>query len=287
MQGAELVAAEVGGLVSLPEVATRILQVADDPASTAEDVGRVILQDAALVARLLRAANSPALGMRGQVDTVSRAVVVLGVRQVRDLALGLCATRSFAGIPTALMDVDAFWHHSLLAALCARQLAQRVPRLRAESVFVAGLLHDVGQLLLCRARPQQEQAALLMTVDAPGEPDLHACEREVLGYDHADVGAALAQLWGLPVHLVECIGFHHRPQDAVAAPLEVSVVHVANSLAVLAEVGSSDWLDAPPVHSLAWQRTGLTPAGCLDIPPLALEGLADAKRLFGLHDGQK
>lgn len=283
MQGAELVAAEVGGLVSLPEVATRILQVADDPASTAEDVARVILQDAALVARLLRAANSPALGMRGQVDTVSRAVVVLGVRQVRDLALGLCATRSFDGIPTALMDVDAFWHHSLLTALCASHLAQRVPRLRAESVFIAGLLHDVGQLLLCRARPQQEQAALLMTVDAPGEPDLHVCERELLGFDHADVGGALAQLWGLPVHLVECLAFHHRPQNAVAAPLEVAVVHVANSLAVLAEVGSGDWLDAPPVQAVAWQRTGLTAAGCLDIPPLALGDLADAKRLFGLQ----
>ena len=283
MHGAELVAAEVGGLVSLPEVATRILQVAEDPASTAEDVGRVILQDAALVARLLRAANSPALGLRGQVDTVSRAVVVLGVRQVRDLALGLCATRSFDGIPTALMDVDAFWHHSLLAALCSRHLAQRVPRLRAESVFVAGLLHDVGQLLLCRARPQQEQAALLMTVDAPGEPDLHVCERELLGFDHADVGGALAQLWGLPAHLAECIACHHRPAAATVAPLEVAVVHLANSLAVLAEVGSGDWLDAPAVAEVAWQRTGLTPAGCLDIPGLALAELADAKRAFGLQ----
>lgn len=283
MQGAELVAAEVGGLVSLPEVATRILQVTDDPASTAEDVGRVILQDAALVARLLRAANSPALGLRGQVDTVSRAVVVLGVRQVRDLALGLCATRSFNGIPIGLMDVDAFWHHSLLAALCARHLARRVPRMRVESVFVAGLLHDVGQLLLCRARPQQEQAALLMTVDAPGEPDLHDCERELLGFDHADVGGALARLWGLPVHLAESIACHHHPENAVAAPLEVAVVHLANSLAVLAEVGSGDWLDAPPVQAVAWQRTGLTAAGCLDIPPLALAELAEAKRLFGLQ----
>src|SRR5262249_31569745 len=161
-----------------------------------------------LTARLLTLANSAMFGLSRQVDTVGRAIAVLGTRQVRDLTLGLSAVRSFAGIPNELVSMQSFWHHSVLCAVTARQLAGEGRGGRPDSSFVAGLLHDVGQLVLFNKLPRESHAALLMSIDEPNEPDLHLCERALLGFDHAAVGGALARSWHLPAALTECIEFH-------------------------------------------------------------------------------
>jgi putative nucleotidyltransferase with HDIG domain len=274
--------ADVAGLVSLPEVVVRINALVDDPKSSAEDIGRAIQQDPNLTARVLKLANSAMFGMQRQVDTVARAVAVLGTRQVRDLTLGLAAARAFDGIPNSLVSMGSFWHHSVLAAVCARLVAAEVPRGRPDSAFVAGLLHDVGQLVMFNKVPEQAHQALLMTIDEPGEPDLHVCERQLIGFDHADVGGALARRWGLPVALQECIEFHHRPDRAEQFPLDVAVVHVANTLAVLAELESDDYRDAVEVQPIAWERTKLDPAQALALLPAARAAVDDAKSLFQL-----
>jgi putative nucleotidyltransferase with HDIG domain len=241
-----------------------------------------VQQDPSLTARLLKLANSAMFGMQRQVDTVSRAVAVLGTRQVRDLTLGLAAARAFEGIPNSLVSMGSFWHHSVMAAVCAKLVAAEVPRGRPDSAFVAGLLHDVGQLVMFNKLPEQAHRALLMTIDEPGEPDLHVCERQLLGFDHADVGGALARRWGLPVALQECIEFHHRPELARQHPLDVAVVHVANSLAVLAELESDDFGDAVEIHPVAWELTRLSRARALELLPEARSAVEDAKTLFQL-----
>lgn len=278
----ELIVRDVGGLVSLPEVVIRINELVDDPDSSAEDIGRAVSQDAGLTAQLLRLANSAMFGMSRQVETVGRAVAVLGTRQVRDLTLGITAARAFTGIPNDLVSMGSFWHHSVLAAVAARHVAEHSRRGRPESAFVGGLLHDVGQLVLFKTRPTESREALLMTIDAPGEPDLHLCERAILGFDHAAVGGALARKWKLPVSLQECIEFHHEPDRAVHHPVDVSVVHIANSLAVLTEIESDDFLDAPEIHPLAWELTGLDRPTLLGLMPTIRDGVEDAKALFQL-----
>jgi putative nucleotidyltransferase with HDIG domain len=273
---------DVAGLVSLPEVVVRIDALVDDPASSAEDIGRTVQQDPALTARMLRLANSAMFGMQRQVDTVARAVAVLGTRQVRDLTLGLAAARAFDGIPNRLVSMGSFWHHSVLAAIAARLVASASPRGKPEAAFVGGLLHDVGQLVMFNKLPEQSRLALLMTIDAPGEPDLHVCEREVVGFDHAAVGGALARRWRLPASLQECIEFHHEPGRARAHPLDVAVVHVANSLAVLAEIESDDYADAPEIQGIAWELTRLDRARALEFVPQARAAVDDVTSLFQL-----
>jgi putative nucleotidyltransferase with HDIG domain len=282
MNTPEDVVREVASLVSLPEVAVRINSMAEDPKSTAEDLGRLIMQDAALTGRLLRVANSAAFGQARQVETISRAVVVLGTRQVRDIAMTLYAARAFDGIPNRLVSVESFWHHSVLCAIAARLTASAVPRAKPETSFIAGLLHDIGQLVLFHQRANEEKEALLLAVDGPGEPDLHLCEKELLGFDHAAVGGALAREWKLPTRLQECIEFHHQPERAVEFPLDVAIVHMANSFAVLAEIESTDLADAPPIATMAWEVTGLD-RGL--VPQIAAEARAAAdevKKLFQL-----
>jgi HD-like signal output (HDOD) protein len=243
----EALVATITNLATLPEVALRIARMVDDPKSSAADIGREIANDAALTGRLLRIANSPAFGQHGKIATISRAITVLGVRQVRDLTVGLTAIRTFDGIGNELITMESFWRHSVLCAVAAGQIASRRNGGRGESPFVAGLLHDIGQLVLFSRAPQRAREALLMTVDAADDLALYACERQVLGFDHGAVGVALAKNWGLPLSLQECIEFHHEPGRAQAHPLDAATIHIANSVAVLAEIGSQDPLDAPPL----------------------------------------
>jgi HD-like signal output (HDOD) protein len=251
--------ADIDSLATLPEVALRIARMVDDPKSSATDIGREISNDAALTSRLLRVANSPAFGQNGKIATISRAITVLGVRQVRDLTVGLTAIRTFDGIGNELVTMESFWRHSVLCAVAASQIAARRNGSRGESPFIAGLLHDIGQLVLFSRAPKLEREALLMTIDAVDDLALYACERQVLGFDHGAVGVALAQNWGLPQSLQECIQFHHEPTLAQAHHVEVATIHIANSVAVLAEIGSDDPLDAPPLAPEAYRAAKCNP----------------------------
>jgi putative nucleotidyltransferase with HDIG domain len=278
MATAEELVAGVTDLVTLPEVALRVNQMVDDPRVSADAIGRAIAQDAALTARVLRAANSPLFGMTRQIDSIGRAVTVLGAGQVRDLTLGLSAARAFDGIPNDLVSMSAFWDHSLMCAVAARLLAAQAGR--GEAVFVAGLLHDIGRLVLFRRVPEASRQAVLMSVDEPGEPPMHLCERALIGTDHAEIGAALARQWRLPPMLRECLEFHHEPSRACDHPREVALVHIANSIAAMAEIGSVDPRDAPPIEPQAWQVAGVTPAITGRLVAEVREQAAQARAFF-------
>jgi HD-like signal output (HDOD) protein len=262
---AEGLVASIKDLVTLPEVALRIAGMVDDPTSSAADIGREISLDAALTARLLRVANSPAFGQHGKIATISRAITVLGVRQVRDLTVGLTAIRTFNGIGNELITMESFWRHSVLCAVAAGQIAARRERGRGDTPFVAGLLHDIGQLVLFSRAPEPARAALLKSVDSAEDRGLYLCERDVMGFDHAAVGLALAKNWALPRSLQECIEFHHQPELAQEYPLEVATVHIANSVAVLAEIDSSDLGDAPAISAAALRAVKLDLEAVRDI----------------------
>jgi putative nucleotidyltransferase with HDIG domain len=258
--------AEIKDLVTLPEVAMRIARMVNDPNSSAADIGREISNDPALTARLLRIANSPAFGQDGKIATISRAITLLGVRQVRDLTVGLTAIRTFDGIGNELVTMASFWRHSILCAVAAGHVAERRAGARGgDSPFVAGLLHDIGQLVLFSRVPELARRALLMSVDAVDDLGLYLCERSVLGFDHGAVGAALAQNWGLPLSLQECIEFHHEPERARAHPIEVATVHIANSIAVLAEIDSRYLGDAAAISAAALRAVKLDSAGVMEI----------------------
>ena len=263
----------------LPEVALRISGMADDPSSSAADIGREISKDAALTARVLRVANSPAFGQHGKIGTISRAITVLGVRQVRDLTVGLTAIRTFDGIANELVTMEAFWRHSVLCALAAGHIAARRRVGRNDALFVAGLLHDVGQLVLFNRVPELARQALRMSADAIGGEDLHLCERRLMGFDHAAVGVALARNWGLPRSLQECIEFHHEPDRAQEYPLEVAIVHIADSVAILAEIGSIHLSDAPPISAAALRAAQLDSA---DLAQAVLQTRASAAEMLPL-----
>lgn len=253
----EALVADVRGLISLPEIAIQINRMVDDPQSSANDIGELISRDPSLTARLLRIANSPFFGLSTKVATVNRAVTLIGTKQLRDLVIATSAVGSFKNIPNQLVSMDDFWYHSLYCALAARTLGQRRLLPHADSLFVAGLLHDIGQLVIFHRLPEQARAALQLSVEDPHAVDMHQAELEILGFDHAQVGGLLLQQWHLPALLQECVALHHRPTAARQFPAEVAIVHIANVIATLAEINSLNLEDVPVIEPKAWKQAGL------------------------------
>lgn len=248
---------DITSLVSFPAVAMRVNELVNNPNASAGKIGEIIAQDPALTARLLRIANSAAFGLTAQVTTVSRAVTVIGNKLIRDLVMATSTLSVFEGIPNELMSMKDFWRHSVYCGLAGRLLAERRKMKGTESLFVAGMLHDVGQLVIFRKLPAEGKAALVLSIQGPADFHLQQAEQQILGFDHAQVGGALLRHWNFPPLLVECTEFHHAPGNAKQFPVEAALIHIANSLAQLAEIDSVEPKHATPIDPGAWTTVGL------------------------------
>lgn len=223
----ELVSGNVD-LVSLPEVCIRVQTMTDDPDCTAAGLGKVISQDIALTASLLKLVNSAYYGFPTKIDTVSRAVSIVGIRELRDLSLAMSAVEVFSSIPDNLVDMASFWRHSVFCGVLAQALSSYCNVLHKERLFIAGLLHDVGKLLIYCKMPEQA-SKLLRKIDSCSD-DLCLEERKLFEFDHAQVGAELLLLWQLPPSLQEAVAYHHSPELAEQAKLEAAIIHIANAV---------------------------------------------------------
>jgi len=200
---------------SAPPVVTEIMSAMADPMVGAEQIAAVIARDPTLVAQLLRVANSPFYGRRGQVGSVEAAVMTLGFHAVRNLVVAL-STRGvygeFAGLTRAL------WDHANAVAQASGAIAKGIGRVSVEDAFAAGLLHDLGMVLLLRA----DEAGYTALVE--GGPDvvaLAAVERAHFGFDHGDAGAAVVLHWSLPESLVAVVGAVHCLERVAEEPAPV------------------------------------------------------------------
>lgn len=236
-------------LPTLPLVASRLLEsIANPESTTSEEIGAVIALDPALTARTLKLANSDFYGFPRKVGTVELAVVVLGPDTIRDLVLGAAV---FQTLDPTWKTLTGLWSHSLACGVAARAMADRC-RYRLESeAFAAGMLHDIGKVVLHQARPERYEAARALAREQG--ISMIAAERGILGSDHAEVGGWLAERWGLPGDLVEAIACHHRPEQARLNPELVSLVAIADWLA--GRTGNSWPSEAKPgsVSPFAWE----------------------------------
>ncbi len=250
---------QVQHLLSLPTVCLKVMEMINQPRTTSRDLEKVLLQDPPLTAHLLKMANSPFYGMRSRIDTLSRAVSVIGTRRIANLVLAVSAVKTFSKMTNGIISIENFWQHSIYCGVIAGLLATLCGRKHDESIFVAGLLHDIGQLIIFSKKPDETREALTRMQSDTADHALYHYENQVLGFNHMQVGAELARSWKLPDKLVTCIACHHHPDKASAHQLEVSLVHIANTLANLAELHSTDLADVPAIHAQAWDCTGLEP----------------------------
>jgi len=215
-------------LISLPEIYIRINQVMEDANHNAKQVGDVISHDPALTARILRIVNSAYYSLTVKIELVSRAVSIIGEDDLRNLVLATSAVDAFKRIPNELVDIDLFWRHSVHTGIIARLLSKHCNILHGERLFVSGLLHDIGKLILYFKEPELSQQILLEAAESDGL--LYRAERKILGFSHADVGGALMTSWKMAETLIEVVKYHHNPLEAHKHPTETAIVHIANCI---------------------------------------------------------
>ncbi len=251
----EVLITGIPSLGSCAAVLDEIELVLSDPASTLSTVGDVIEKDPDLTARLLKLGNSSFFGFPSRVETVSETISLIGIQQVHDLISIATVVKIFKGLPPDLVDMESFWKHSLACGIAARILAvaRRVPK--PEKYFVAGLLHDVGRLVLYSRSPEKAREVFKSVQD--GRRLLREGEKEVLGFDHTEIGEALLRCWNYPANLIQTIRFHHQPISSGAFQLEASLVHVADALVNAMQLGSSGERFVPPLQWQAWERLSL------------------------------
>jgi putative nucleotidyltransferase with HDIG domain len=258
MTPSERLIAGTGSISSPPVIYDRLIRVINDQRARAADAGRVISEDPGLTARLLRTVNSAMFAFPQPIESVSQAVTVVGTRQIRDLALATSVTRMFEDVPAYLIDMHSFWQHSLACGVIARRIASQWREPNIERFFVAGLLHDIGRLVLfLRAGAQVKQA--MDRAYETGQP-LYRCETEVLECHHGQVGDALLAKWRFDGAYREAVAYHHSPTLARRHPIETAAVHVADIIAHGFGWGRSGEPRVPPFEPRAWAVLDLDPS---------------------------
>jgi len=198
----------IDSLPSLPETYVKLQKIINDPDSSISDVGALIEKDLAMSAKILQLVNSAFFGLYKHIDSPSHAVNLLGLDTIKALVLGV-EVFSKLQMKSELLSMDALFSHSMMVGTVAHKIAMElnVEKQVADDCFIAGILHDVGKLLLLVNMPEVYEQALAAV--GP-ELNLHDAEKQILHVDHGVVGAYLIGLWGLPGPVVEAICFHHR-----------------------------------------------------------------------------
>lgn len=238
---------------TLPEIYLRVREVVDDPDSTMDDLANVLKLDPAISARLLRIVNSPLYGFPKQVDTITRAVNLLGVQAINDLVTATTVGRTFSGMTMQLMDVSMFWRKSVLCALLAGKIAKSCGIDDSERFFIEGLLRDIGHLVLYQAAPKRAQSALVES--AYLDSSLAEVEQSNIGCDFTEVGAELIKSWGMPVQIEQAVRHQLSPNEAGDFALHASIVHLAGVVADHEELEPSRRHDVLPFDPSAVTTT--------------------------------
>ena len=249
MTSAQELVRSCSAIFTLPEIYTRVRNVVDNPESSMDDLANAIKIDPAISARLLKVVNSPLYGFPKQIDSISRAVNMIGMQSVSDLVAATTIGRTFAGMTAGLMNLPAFWRKSVLCALMAGKIAKASGIMESERFFIEGLLRDIGHLVLYQTVPQRAQSALIESGHLGTK--LAEVEQSNIGCDFAEVGAELVRFWGMPTPIEQAIRYQLHPDEAIEYQTHASIVHLAGIAADCAQFETNRTVDPPPFDPFA------------------------------------
>ncbi|MBG6220625.1 MULTISPECIES: HDOD domain-containing protein [unclassified Janthinobacterium] len=243
---------QVHELPSLPVVVLELLSSMEQDDTDVHVLAHKIELDQALAAKTLRIANSSFYGMQSKVTSIAQAVSVLGFHSIRTVVTACVLTDSFAPV-RGDFDFPAFWRHSLATAIAARLLAPHL-HVDPETAFTAGLLHDLGILVLVTRFPAEH--ALVRSYRQAHDCQMADAEMAVIGIDHAQVGSALAAYWKFPEAIQQAVAEHHATDRLEAGGLPLAV-HMANAVALALDLAGIDDALVPPLSPAVWHKLAL------------------------------
>lgn len=243
--------------IKLPEIPATIAelnQVIDNPLASASDIAGIVNKSPSLVTVLLKIVNSAIYSFPSPIDSISRAVTLIGSKEIYNLAVGVTVVRMFRDIPRQFVDMPSFLKHSFACGIISRILAARKNFRQTEKSFVAGLLHDIGRLVVYKYFPEEAKTLLLHA--RASENSLFGAERRILGCRHTYVARILLQKWQLPAQLEDSVYHHHDP-SAARDPHQAVIVQMADLITNGMGIGSSGEKFIPALDTDAWHRLAL------------------------------
>ncbi|PIR00943.1 MAG: hypothetical protein COV66_03715 [Nitrospinae bacterium CG11_big_fil_rev_8_21_14_0_20_45_15] len=240
---------------TLPELAMKINAIVNDPEGTFEDLAEVISSDVGLSVHLLKIVNSGLYNFHEPIETITHAISIVGMSQLRDLALGSIIINKFKGLPEESISMKSFWEHSIATGIASQTLAIYKQEINPERFYMAGLLHEIGRIVLCFKFHTEIEKIIQRC--ASETKSTHNIEREILGFDHCLVGEALLESWKLPKSQQEVVLYHHAPLESKEYRVEASIVHFGDIFAHILCLGNSGEHYTPPISIHAWNKLGI------------------------------
>ncbi|MEM9753379.1 MAG: HDOD domain-containing protein [Planctomycetota bacterium] len=271
---------EISHIATLPEVTLKIIKLVEDPNSTAQDLNKVITNDPALGARILKVVNSAFYGLPGQIGSINRAIVLLGLNAVKNIAIAASLAKLFRGGKVcSVFDAKDLWTHSIATATATKLLAQKANLGLPDEAFLAGLIHDIGLMVELQAR-RADFVEAVETAHAQGRP-LRKVEAEVLGATHEQFGQALCKLWKFPVTFQNVAGYHHRPLELPEDSRALAcLVHLADVLTKQLDAGYTGDVETDQIDPAIKEALKLTQQDFDEVMELLPQALEEASAVF-------
>lgn len=268
-------------LSSFPDIYFQISQVLASPKSSAHHIADVVSKDTSLAAKLLKLVNSSFYGFPARIDSIPRAVAIIGVNELSTLAIGISVISAFRDVTEDVFSMQSFWKHSIACGVFARIYASLEVGLSEERHFVAGILHDIGRLVMIQAMPRHMIASIRLSVRR--RLPIHIAEQQVIGYDHATVGGVLLHEWGFPSMLEQIVLFHHRPEESKNVT-ESAILTLADITTIGLRMGRSGSFFVPEVAPDAWDAVHFPPSA---IAPAIMQAERQISEILALFLGKE
>ncbi len=251
MERAEILVGAVDDLPTIPIVATKVLQLLDDPDVSVEEVADLMLSDQVMTARVMKLINSPVYKPNQEITSLKRALVYLGLRHVRELALTTSVINAFDGTSGAL-ELNAFWEHSFGVGMVSKIIARKIGYQDLEKAYIAGIIHDLGEVFLSNFLRDPFLDVLEHIKTHPVK--LVDAEAELLGTTHCEIGLCIARKWNFPDAYCDVIAYHHSPGEAKVDPILCAIVNLSDLFCTVRELnyGGREWISFNLSEEEAW-----------------------------------
>lgn len=253
------IAKNANAIFSMPEVAFQINKLIQEGDAKNQKLEEIIRHDPTLTANILKFANSAYFGFSGEIDTISRAITLIGHKQLHNLVLATSVTETFDGISSDLVDMETFWYHSVISGVSAKLISTHLKKSDRERFFIAGLLHGIGKLILYSQLP--DESVQVLTYKQNQKTQLIDAERKILGFTHAELGAEFLKQWQLPPSIWKLIKYQVEPFKNSEYKDDACIMHIATHITNCIQPNAKltidlDQLKQPGIPE-AWQHTGL------------------------------
>ena len=280
---AEQLVEKIDDLPTIPVVATQVLQLLDQPDVRIEDVADLMLSDQVMTARVMKMINSPVYKPGNEITSLKRALVYLGLKHIREVALTTSFIKAFEA-DSGAFEISTFWEHSFGVGMVSKILAEKIGYADLEKAYIAGIIHDLGVVFLSNYMRDEFKLILGAILNKPIK--LVDAEAQLLGTTHCEIGLCMARKWNFPEVYCEVIAYHHSPSDATIDPVLCAIVNLSDLFCSVRELnyGGREWVSFNLFEEKAWQilKNESPSLGKLDIERFCYElddAIPDVKEL--------